>query len=840
MRALTANSIPSLLLSILLWLLPSLAHSSGINARYVHIELPGSERTLSLAEVEVYNGRENLALQGTATQISTLRDSLASLAIDGNRSGRYATGSVTHTQTEEQPWWRLDLGRVRPVTKLVVHNRSDCCGERLAPARILLEDETGTIVWEGAIGTAASKYEFDVTRPPSSVARVSPNLLRNASFRQCTNPEIPDFWDLHHVAALTIKDLHDSYGVVIGKEPPVSGARVLKIVNPEERFNHLALMSRRQSARLAEGYYTFSVYLKTDRAGSVFKVTPAFGRGKPTVHRVTSSWKRYSATFYYSGSKSDLLQPILYFPEKGTYHIAAPQLERGNAATSFQPATDDADPPELKRVGQRNARVLSDLVNDFAVPRSAPPLSALFEYNYYTDDTVARLRIIAAPGRDATVRVRCTDTTAGTILFEEAGKLRVPAGTTIDLDIPVAGMPTGEHPCVVSPVSNREHGTITVNLRRLPPNPTEVRINQFRRTLVINKKPFHIIGMAIGSWKLPPDWYLSDLVLHGINTVFCTFPLNAGGTFDASVSTFLAAADRHGLKVVVGIPLAGVKPRDWRQRLDAYTRLIGRAAGSPAVIGWWPVDEPADGSWKDEDFQAINREIRDKDPYRPVMMNWNSDSVPLSVGNEPKGTLKFTDFYSIDYYPLAGTRKTTTIDGFTETTVRMALISRIRSKVPHSWIQLYGGDDAWREPTADELKYMVYLNLLLGGMTSYWDTKSNSRATWEQLATLNKQVETLARKLFLNPEAREVSRPHVANGFVSAVWKVGNAYYVIAVNADSVTAHYEFDIGRFEQKHVSNANVLFEKRTITLAGRYLRDSFGPFESRVYVMEYREQ
>ncbi len=111
--------------------------------RYVRIELPGKEKILSLAEVQVYRDQENLASKGEASQSSTDFDGPARLAIDGTTDGRFAESkSVTHTAISKDPWWEVDLktsaGR---VDRVVVWNRTDAGVEsRLAGAIVKLLD----------------------------------------------------------------------------------------------------------------------------------------------------------------------------------------------------------------------------------------------------------------------------------------------------------------------------------------------------------------------------------------------------------------------------------------------------------------------------------------------------------------------------------------------------------------------------------------------------------------------------------------------------------------------------------------------------------------------------
>ncbi|XP_043972205.1 uncharacterized protein LOC122830697 [Gambusia affinis] len=85
---------------------------------------------------------QNVALRGKATQSSQFKGEPwnafvgASNAIDGNLNSDLKKGSCTHTETENNPWWRVDLLDSYVVTQVVITNRGDCCGERLNGAAV--------------------------------------------------------------------------------------------------------------------------------------------------------------------------------------------------------------------------------------------------------------------------------------------------------------------------------------------------------------------------------------------------------------------------------------------------------------------------------------------------------------------------------------------------------------------------------------------------------------------------------------------------------------------------------------------------------------------------------
>ena len=108
------------------------AHEPPVSGRYVRIVLPGRDRSLSLAEVQVFSGSDNVAPKGAATQSSTVaggaigghapRANDGRLETDGGRESDPASGTVSFTSQEQDPWWELDLGDVRPIETIAIWN----------------------------------------------------------------------------------------------------------------------------------------------------------------------------------------------------------------------------------------------------------------------------------------------------------------------------------------------------------------------------------------------------------------------------------------------------------------------------------------------------------------------------------------------------------------------------------------------------------------------------------------------------------------------------------------------------------------------------------------------
>ncbi len=119
----------------------------GTRGRFIRIELPRNG-TLSLAEVQVMSGGNNIALSGKASQNNTSNDGEAKRAIDGNTNGNYGSGTITHSiENTNNPWWEVDLGNEASIDEVIVWNRNeDSLGSRLQGYTIsVLDGQRGVI-----------------------------------------------------------------------------------------------------------------------------------------------------------------------------------------------------------------------------------------------------------------------------------------------------------------------------------------------------------------------------------------------------------------------------------------------------------------------------------------------------------------------------------------------------------------------------------------------------------------------------------------------------------------------------------------------------------------------
>ncbi|NEE00893.1 glycosyl hydrolase family 95 catalytic domain-containing protein [Phytoactinopolyspora halotolerans] len=86
-------------------------------------------------------GRLNHALGRSASQSSTAHGGAPQRAVDGDTSGVYGAGSVTHTDFQPESWWQVDLGESQDISEIAIWNRTDCCSDRLTDFYVHVSEE---------------------------------------------------------------------------------------------------------------------------------------------------------------------------------------------------------------------------------------------------------------------------------------------------------------------------------------------------------------------------------------------------------------------------------------------------------------------------------------------------------------------------------------------------------------------------------------------------------------------------------------------------------------------------------------------------------------------------
>ncbi len=237
--------------------------SSSTSGRYVRIELPGKDKYLSLAEVQVFDGADNVALKGEAAQSSTDFDGQAKLAIDGNTDGDYAKKSTTHTEKSENPWWEVDLKSVLPIDRIVIWNRTDGgLQSRLSDFHIVVLDEKRAPVWDKSVKDA-----------PNPSAEFAPEGVRSVRFMAAYADRAEDGFEAKNVL---VEKADKKQGWTIG---PGDGKAHQLTLLPEKPMNvppgsKLRLSIEQISERGSNTLGSFRVSASDDERAAEYAATP--------------------------------------------------------------------------------------------------------------------------------------------------------------------------------------------------------------------------------------------------------------------------------------------------------------------------------------------------------------------------------------------------------------------------------------------------------------------------------------------------------------------------------------------------------------------------------------
>ncbi|KAL5249183.1 hypothetical protein ACHWQZ_G018138 [Mnemiopsis leidyi] len=100
------------------------------------------------------------------SQSSTGWEGAPARGIDGNTNGRYWSLSCTHSDGSKDNWWMANFVQNSAVSKVIIHNRVDCCSERINRAKVYVGDvfcgvvnyQVGKVIYEIECGGTVGGY----------------------------------------------------------------------------------------------------------------------------------------------------------------------------------------------------------------------------------------------------------------------------------------------------------------------------------------------------------------------------------------------------------------------------------------------------------------------------------------------------------------------------------------------------------------------------------------------------------------------------------------------------------------------------------------------------------
>jgi len=212
------NTVLKVVLGCLLF--PSLV-SGAEKGKFVHVRIPGNG-TLSLAEVEVFSKGKNVARRKKAYQTTTAHGGDAKRAVDGNTSGNWNSGSITHTINDQaNQAWEVDLKKNFEIEKISVWNRDGFEG-RLNNAEVMILDADRKCIWSSVVakpGKGATSFD---TNQPGNGSSVGQTIAK----MKVPVRVLPDSYDVHPVDNRGILNEPLMRRTVAKKLDPIEGLRL--------------------------------------------------------------------------------------------------------------------------------------------------------------------------------------------------------------------------------------------------------------------------------------------------------------------------------------------------------------------------------------------------------------------------------------------------------------------------------------------------------------------------------------------------------------------------------------------------------------------------------------
>ncbi|XP_060555439.1 uncharacterized protein LOC132716231 [Ruditapes philippinarum] len=97
--------------------------------------------------------------------------------VDGDTNQRWSGNSCFHTDSDHKSWWRVDLGKVFRIVRVVLYNRVDCCASRASNLDLLFgTTEDNMDIVRQVDGQIGDTHTFNFTE--SEEARFVQVMLR--------------------------------------------------------------------------------------------------------------------------------------------------------------------------------------------------------------------------------------------------------------------------------------------------------------------------------------------------------------------------------------------------------------------------------------------------------------------------------------------------------------------------------------------------------------------------------------------------------------------------------------------------------------------------------------
>lgn len=458
-------------------------------------------------------------------------------------------------------------------------------------------------------------------------------------------------------------------------------------------------------------------------------------------------------------------------------------------------------------------------VADFPSPaksdakQSAEP-AVYTERNYYMNEPEVVV-VADLPASDVTLRLKSED---GKTVWTKAEKAQ--AGKN-RFTIPLKGLAAGNYLVDLG-------GGKTAPLVKRPFQANATQIDQVRRCLLVNGKPYFAFAPLIGSMMgndpakaaEGQKTILKYLADAGFSTVSVVSAMNS----DRSPEYWKPLLDYSAELGVKVLAWPAGFTRDYFTP-ERYSTLVNAIKDHPALLAWCVVDEPELYATPEQVIK-VHADFRKLDPYHPIIMNNTYMGIPARFAGLDTDILSFDEYIT--------NREGRGVGEILENVTKMNAVSLETRKPSLMFLSGVNSHNHYREPTAGEQVAQTYGSVIEGVCgTWYFLGVPTARKHWEAYQQTNKELLSLNDVLFSSEETTPISSDQ--STVIAMTRKHSGKIYLITANIENKPVSAGFRL----PSNLKAVEVLFENRKAEVKNGVLRDNYEPHSRHVYVFEAQD-
>jgi hypothetical protein len=165
-----------------------------VKGRYIRISINNrdiNQNWLQLAEVQVISNNRNIAMSKPTSSSGNYPGSSNSKANDGNNDGNWNSSSVYHSGMDGSwnndggpQFWEVDLGDAsQTIDRIIISNRTDCCGGRLSNWLLTIYDNSKNAIWANVYRDPPNpKVSIDILQANNKLTTIKLDDYKQSKF----------------------------------------------------------------------------------------------------------------------------------------------------------------------------------------------------------------------------------------------------------------------------------------------------------------------------------------------------------------------------------------------------------------------------------------------------------------------------------------------------------------------------------------------------------------------------------------------------------------------------------------------------------------------------------